>query len=252
MLKDSSTKLRIDSMLIFSIIMVVIFIFVIVVNAMSKVGAFAMEKDINIEIKEKVLEPDFEDVLVAYSDNINYEVAPASPREKISSRAATARRNRGESNNYIPVNEVKISQTMDLNVRTGMSKEDFINLIANCSADTSGFFEENAGIIYDLCEIYSINEIFFCGLISAESGWNIAQNHRNTHNYISLMSGGGLISFSTVEEGLESSAKTLHNNYLTPGGKFYRGSTLEGVRTIFCPVNPGWTSLVYGRMCQII
>ena len=74
---------------------------------------------------------------------------------------------------------------MDLTVRTGLSKEDFITLMTNMSADTSGFFEENASLIYDYCEQYQINEIFFCGLIVAESGWNIAPNHRKTHNYIS-------------------------------------------------------------------
>ena len=151
------------------------------------------------------------------------------------------------------IEDIVISKDMDLTVRTGVSKEDFITLMTNMRADTSGFFEENAGLIYDLCEKYEINEIFFCGLISAESGWNIAGNHRRTHNYISLMgSSGSLIQFSSVEEGLEKAASALHNNYLTPGGRFYCGKTLEAVRTRFCPVNPNWTNLVYGRMQQII
>lgn len=113
-----------------------------------------------------------------------------------------------------PIEEVKISIDMDLTTRTGLSKEDFIKLISEVNEDTSGFFEENAAYIYDMCEKYSLNEIFFCGLISAESGWNIAQNHRNTHNYISLMSTNGLIRFSSVEEGIEKAAQTLHDRYL--------------------------------------
>ena len=135
---------------------------------------------------------------------------------------------------------------------TGLSKEDFITLISGVKADISGFFEENAGTIYDLCEEYSINEIFFCGLISAESGWNIANNHRKTHNYISLMKNGKLINYSTVEEGLRVAAQKLHTNYLTPGGKFYYGKTLSAVKTKFCPASSTWVSLVYGRMKQII
>lgn len=157
-----------------------------------------------------------------------------------------------EESKYISISEVKISQNMNLTIRTGLSKEDFIKLIAGVKADTSGFFEENAGIIYDLCEEYSINEIFFCGLISAESGWNIANNHRNTHNYISLMKNGKLINYSTVEEGLRVAAQKLHSNYLTPGGKFYYGKTLSSVKTKFCPESSTWVSLVYGRMKQII
>ena len=139
---------------------------------------------------------------------------------------------------------------MDLTKRTGLSREDFIKLISGVKADTSGFFENNAGKIYDLCEKYSINEIFFCGLISAESGWNIASNHRKTHNYISLMRNGKLISYGSVNEGLEVAAQKLHYNYLTPGGKFYHGKTLAGVKTCFCPSST-WIDLVYGRMKQI-
>lgn len=151
----------------------------------------------------------------------------------------------------ISISEVKISKSMDLTKRTGLSREDFIKLMSRVRADTSGFFEDNAGEIYDLCEKYSINEIFFCGLISAESGWNIAGNHRSTHNYISLMKNGKLISYSSVSEGLEVAAKKLHYNYLTPGGKFYHGKTLAGVKTCFCPSST-WVDLVYGRMKQIV
>ena len=157
-----------------------------------------------------------------------------------------------EESKYIPISEVKISQGMDLTVRTGLSREDFITLISGVRQDTSGFFEQNAGIIYDLCEEYSLNEIFFCGIISAESGWNIAQNHRNTHNYISLMLNGKLINYSSVEEGLTVAAQKLHYNYLTPGGKFYYGKTLSSVKTKFCPASSTWVSLVYGRMQQIL
>lgn len=151
-----------------------------------------------------------------------------------------------------PIEEVTISKDMDLTVRTGLSRDDFILLISGVEEDTSNFFEENAGLIYDICEKYSLNEIFFCGLISAESGWTIATNHRNTHNYISLMSGNGLIKFESVESGLEKAAETLHNNYLFPGGKFYYGSTLTAMKTKFCPASSNWVNLVYQRMSQIL
>lgn len=157
-----------------------------------------------------------------------------------------------EESKYISIEDVKISKDMDLTVRTGLSRADFITLIAGVKADTSGFFEENAGTIYDLCEEYSLNEIFFCGIISAESGWDIASNHRKTHNYISLMSNGKLISYPSVESGLREAAKKLHTNYLSKGGKFYYGKTLSAVKTKFCPSSSTWVNLVYGRMSQII
>ena len=118
--------------------------------------------------------------------------------------------------------------------------------------DKSNFFEENAGLIYDICEEYQINEIFFCGLIAGESGWRIADNHRRTHNYISLMSGGKLIRFSSVEDGLRKAAEALHNNYLTEGGRFYYGKTLAAVKTRFCPASTTWVNLIYGNMKTIL
>ena len=141
---------------------------------------------------------------------------------------------------------------MDLTVSTNLSKEDFKTVISGVKQDTSKFFYNNSELIYDLCQQYELNEIFFCGLISAESGWNIADNHRRTHNYISLMSKGNLIKYNSVEEGLEVAAKTLHNKYLTKGGVFYYGKTLSAVKTKFCPASSTWINLVYGRMKQII
>lgn len=156
-----------------------------------------------------------------------------------------------QKENYTEIKNVKISKNMDLTKRTGLSKSDFKKLIKNVSQDTSKFFYNNADLIYDLCEKYQINEIFFCGLISAESGWNIAGNHRRTHNYISLMSNGKLIQYSSTKQGLEVAAQKLHYNYLTPGGKFYGGKTLYGVKKKFCPSGT-WVDLVYGRMSQLM
>ena len=153
---------------------------------------------------------------------------------------------------YISIDEVTISVGMDLTQRCGLTRNDFIKLMTDCRADTAGFFEENAGLIYDLCEKYELNEIFFCGLISAESGWTIAGNHRRTHNYISLMSGGGLISYASLESGMETAAKTLHERYLSEGGSCYYGKTLSAMKTRFCPGSTTWVGLVYGRMEQII
>mgnify|MGYP005885761137 FL=1 len=153
---------------------------------------------------------------------------------------------------YTQIKDVKISKDMDLTVSTNLSKEDFKTVISGVKQDTSKFFYNNSDLIYDLCQKYELNEIFFCGLISAESGWKIADNHRRTHNYISLMSKGNLLKYNSVEEGLEVAAKTLHNKYLTKGGVFYYGKTLSAVKTKFCPASSTWVNLVYGRMKQII
>ncbi|MBQ3415188.1 MAG: hypothetical protein IJH39_07570 [Clostridia bacterium] len=195
------------------------------VTSRSQTG-FRRAENKNEEIEEK---QDFEEVVVFWEE-------PPVEEPKIQ---------------YKTIEEVTISKDMDLTVRTGLSKESFKELISSVREDTSKFFYENSDTIYDLCEKYELNEIFFCGLISAESGWNIASNHRNTHNYISLMVNGKLLKYDSVEDGLEVAAKSLHNNYLTEGGKFYYGKTLSAVKTRFCPASSTWVNLVFGRMKQI-
>lgn len=238
--KRSIQSLR--ALIIVSVILLVIGIVIGILNVgqvNEKVAKLTEEEQINIEEKKTL---DCDTIVAAYT-----------PRRDVASEEVVSRYARARQRElYNSIDEITISKDMDLTVRCNVSREDFISLMADVRADTSGFFEQNAGTIYDVCEKYQINEIFFCGLISAESGWNIAGNHRRTHNYISLMSGSGLIQFNSVEEGLEKAASALHNNYLTPGGRFYCGKTLESVRTRFCPVNPGWTNLVYGRMQQIV
>lgn len=174
----------------------------------------------------------------------------------VTSRSSVDRTKKEESKNeetkYISVDEITISKGMDLTKRTGISKEDFKELMKNLKVDTSGFFYENSDIIYDLCEKYELNEVFFCGLIAAESGWNIQSNHRRAHNYISMMSKGKLIKYASEEAGLEAAAKLLHTKYLTPGGAYYRGKTLSSIQKIFCPNSSTWVGLVYGCMKQVV
>ena len=157
-----------------------------------------------------------------------------------------------EEKKYITIEEIEISRNMDLTKRCGISKEDFKTLMTNLRPDTTNFFEENSDTIYDLCEEYELNEIFFCGLIAAESGWKISSSHRNSNNYVSMMSKGKLIRYSTPEEGLEAAAKLLHNKYLTEGGSYYYGKTLSAVQTRYCPNSSTWVNLVYGCMNVII
>lgn len=152
---------------------------------------------------------------------------------------------------YKKIEEITISKNMDLTKRCGISKEDFKILMKTLKKDTTKFFYKNSDLIYDLCEKYEINEIFFCGLIAAESGWNIVESHRVKCNYISMMSNGKLIRYSSTKSGLEAAAKLLYKKYLTPSGEYYNGKTLKGVQKMFCP-DSDWVDLVYDCMKQIV
>lgn len=212
----------------------------------SNIQLFVLNKNIQLENNKNQIieEKTIEEMQVATKER-EINIATRNMQERIISE-------RNQEQKYITIEEIQISKDMDLTKKSGISKQDFKLLIANLKSDTSGFFEENSDIIYDLCEKYELNEIFFCGLIAAESGWKIASSHRNSNNYVSMMSNGKLIKYSTPEEGLEAAAKLLHDKYLTEGGSYYYGKTLSAVQTRYCPGSSTWVNLVYGCMNVII
>lgn len=244
-MKDSKSALKIKQL---------ISVFLIIMTLGTYIGLFRTnERETQIskfETKKEVekLEEEKQTIEVAQETSYEREIKVTSrseaQREKIVEEAPETK--------YISIEEIKISKDMDLSIRCGISREDFIKLMENMKVDYSGFFAKNAGIIYDLCEKYEINEIFFCGLIAAESGWSIASSHRNAHNYISMMSSKGLIRYSSEEEGLEAATKLLHNKYLTKGGSCYSGKTLSAVQKRFCPNSSTWVGLVFGCMKQVV
>lgn len=202
----------------------------------------------NINVEEKIIENVLENIIEEKT-----EIARRYERElESTTRGSKERILEEEKETYISIDEIEISFNMDLTKRCGISKEDFKTLMTNLKSDTTGFFEENSDTIYDLCKKYEINEIFFCGLIAAESGWKISSGHRRANNYVSMMSKGRLIRYDTPAEGLEAAAKLLHNNYLTEGGSYYYGKTISCVQRRYCPGSSTWVNLVYGCMKYIL
>lgn len=155
-----------------------------------------------------------------------------------------------EVKSYIKLSEVKISIDMDVSKPTGLSQEDFVELVKNMKYDRTGILEKNAAWIWECCQTYNVNEIFVLGICGIESGWCSASQHQKTHNYSSLMSGGKLIPYASDEQGFEAMIKLLGQRYLTPGGGLYHGKTIAGVGTCYC--NPtSWPSKVYKCMTQV-
>ncbi|MCI8655307.1 MAG: hypothetical protein HFJ48_05510 [Clostridia bacterium] len=264
-MKDTKViELTIKQLLILPLIIIAILITIAVAKDTRKMKIAEEVKNTRAELEDMVKRP-----LVAIEGIKEAPVNTTIAKRKIEeSRVTTRSENVGRQENvalanaeqevqleetkYKSIEEIVISKDMDLTERTGISKEDFKILISNVKQDKTKFFYDNSDIIYDVCEEYQINEIFFCGLISAESGWDIVKSHRNTHNYISLMSKGKLIRYSSEEEGLKVAAQKLHENYLSEDGKYYNGTTLEDVKVKFCPKSKKWVDLVYNGMEKIV
>ncbi len=243
MKENNKTKLKIQQVLYTSLVTMLLITFVVIGNMKNTTTKIANDNENNLQTNQ---------------DDMKSKTITRSASTKVTSRSSNIRESISEhkenivEEKYITIDQVTISKNMDLTKRTGLSKEDFKILVKNIKQDRTKFFYNNSDTIYDLCKKYQLNEIFFCGLIAGESGWNIAGNHRRTYNYISLMSGGKLLKFSSVEEGLEKAASTLHTKYLTPSGKFYSGKTLSGVKKRFCPASPTWVDLIYKCMSQMV
>lgn len=243
MKNNSKSALKIGQLISILVILVVVSTNIQLFTLVPNVIELSKNSQI-IEIKNNDIK---EEIQVAQSYERRQEVTTRSEVER-TAKVVTEE----PEEKYISISEISISRGMDITQRCGISKEDFRILMQNIRSDTSGFFERNADTIYDLCEKYEINELFFCGLMAAESGWNIASNHKSSHNYISMMSNGKLIKYATEADGLEAAAKLLHNRYLTEGGSYYYGKTISGVQRRFCPNSSTWVGLVYGCMKQIV
>lgn len=104
---------------------------------------------------------------------------------------------------------------------------------------------------------YSVNVFFLIGVEALESGWITSAISRNCNNLGGVRetksrpsngcgsnSGGGFAYFNSVDEFIDYHGSMLHNNYLTPGAKYYEGATPEGVVVHYCPGCTHWPSTV--------
>lgn len=143
--------------------------------------------------------------------------------------------------------ELSIYLHMDISKTTGMPKFQFVELMEELGCDYEGYFSRNAVYIWELCQEYSINELAFCGIIALESGW--AQYPGGDNNYFGIVGA----SYSSEQEGLESFACLLGNQYLSPDGSYYKGVTLEDVGDTYCELGGEyWSGKVYGCMLYLI
>lgn len=160
--------------------------------------------------------------------------------------------------------DIVLERGMSINQTTGVSKEEFREIIFNMEYDYTEFFKRNADLIYDTSQKYQINELFFCGIIALESGWGSSEKAIANNNYTSQMKQGKLIYFSSEAECIIATAESLRNNYLNEDGKYYNGTTINAVNERYCTpivivkeekevtLKYGWADRVYSCMERIL
>jgi hypothetical protein len=144
---------------------------------------------------------------------------------------------------YISLDEVEMSYSMDLGKPCGLSKEDFVELMENLPYDYTGFYSRNAEFIWDMEEEYQVNAIFYCGIVAQESGW---AQYGYGNNYTGMMCSTGLICYESEEAGIEATFKNLSQNYI-PCGR----NTLASISTVYAG-DSGWADCVYSAMTMIV
>ena len=103
-------------------------------------------------------------------------------------------------------------------------------------------------------EKYHVNAVFLMGIAAHESAWGTSRRAREDNN----LTGYGVTSDSakginkaTKEEGLLTTAKTLHEKYLTAGGSYYAGTSAEDVNKHYC-VGVEWAGAVFNYSYQLM
>lgn len=94
-----------------------------------------------------------------------------------------------------------------------------------------------AGMVYDLKEYAhcfieaekktGINAVFLASIAAGESGWGRYESAPN--NIFGWTGTSGYMSFDSVEDCIDYVSMSIKNNYLTPGGKYFNGYTIEAV-----------------------
>ena len=96
---------------------------------------------------------------------------------------------------------------------------------------------------------YSVNAFFLICIEAMESGWITSEVSRNCNNLggvkatASHPTNGCSSSFgyfNSINEFIDYHAEMLHRSYLTPGGKFYEGTSPFDVQKHYCPGSSSW------------
>ena len=96
---------------------------------------------------------------------------------------------------------------------------------------------------------YSVNAFFLIGIEAMESGWITSEVSRSCNNLggvkatASHPTNGCSSSFgyfNSINEFIDYHAEMLHRSYLTPGGKFYEGTSPFDVQKHYCPGSSSW------------
>ncbi|OQO88254.1 hypothetical protein BH739_04660 [Enterococcus casseliflavus] len=92
-------------------------------------------------------------------------------------------------------------------------------------------FRDKADKIIAEAKKAGVSPVIFAAIMIHESAWGTSQAIRELNNPAGLMTSSGLMSFKTLDEGIEATGRTLHN--LIVDRELH---TVEALGSVYCPV----------------
>lgn len=157
----------------------------------------------------------------------------------------------------------RLSFDMRLDQPSGLSLEQFKQVLSNNSQDKNKIFENNAEYFYYIERQYNVNGIFVAAVGIHESGWgtsSICLNKRNLFGYGAYDRDpyNSAYSYNDYSESIDLIARVFAKYYLNPAGTsiydgqvasgaHYNGATLSGVNTKYA-TDKNWANAVFNWM----
>ena len=157
----------------------------------------------------------------------------------------------------------RLDFNMDMSEPSGLSLEQFREILQYNESDKNSIFTDNADYFYYAEQEYGINGVFLAAIAIHESGWgtsNIAKDKNNLFGYMAYDNSpyASAKQFSTCAEGIDLVARVLVKYYLNPAGaeiyggniaegKFYNGNTVTAVNQKYAS-DKNWANAVYSIM----
>lgn len=122
---------------------------------------------------------------------------------------------------------VMIALLMTVLLATTAAAADDLNDVSEKTAEELAVYmhpetRHLAGDIIRLCEQYEMSAEFIAAIMRYE-------RRPDLHNWFGWSSGGRLLRFESDLQCLETVLPKIKANYLTPGGCYYNGATVDGV-----------------------
>lgn len=157
----------------------------------------------------------------------------------------------------------KLNFNMTLNVKSGLSLDDYKRILADEPRDVNKVIYSNAEAFYNAEQKYNVNGLLLVAMAIHESGWGtsaISLDKRNLFGYGAYDNDAynSAYTFDTYAEGIEFVAKILAKAYLNPAGmtmsdgdtttgRYYSSPTLTGINARYS-TDPNWCTKVFSYM----